>query len=267
MENQDQLLACPKETYNCRSWESSDYTISKLIVKEGDMCLSPPRIGCSGQFKIDTSSISLTGVEWENLNTNLELSQYLYKNSLIDHNEQNSEKPSLLGKFRIGLGDTDIDRFIEQALRTMYPGEKSELSLRLKLNMAKRKHLVKLLDTQTDSIENHDTYHWITIQLTWELMEADYRNRPAIYSWRTMDKYSEAKQLYDSAITLFQVTIFLCLITLNPSRLKDCNNVVDNISYNIQTLFTDPEPSLYGCIFVLPPSIEPLLYYSTCIYN
>ena len=226
MENQDQLLACPKETYNCRSWESSDYTISKLIVKEGDMCLSPPRIGCSGQFKIDTSTISLTGVEWENLNTNLELSQYLYKNSLIDHNEQNSEKPSLLGKFRIGLGDTDIDRFIEQALRTMYPGEKSELSLRLKLNMAKRQHLVKLLDTQTDSIENHDTYHWITIQLTWELMEADYRNRPAIYSWRTMDKHSEAKQLYDSAITLFQVTIFLCLITLNPSRY----NVVNNIS-------------------------------------
>ena len=38
MENQDQILVCPKETYNCRSWESSDYTISKLIVKEGDIC-------------------------------------------------------------------------------------------------------------------------------------------------------------------------------------------------------------------------------------
>ena len=94
MENQDQLLVYPKETYNCRSWESSDYTISKLIVKEGDMCLNPPRIGCSGKFKIDTSSISLTGVEWEKLNTNPELSQYLNKNSLIDHNELNSEKSS-----------------------------------------------------------------------------------------------------------------------------------------------------------------------------
>ena len=218
MENQDQQLVCPKEIYNCRSWESSDYTISKLIMKEGDMCLSPPRIGCSGQFKIDTSSISLTGVEWEKLNANQELSQYLYKNSLIDHNEQDSEKPSVVGKFRIGLGDTDIDRSIEQVLRTMYPGEKSELSLRLKLNMAKRKHLVKLLDIQTDSINNLDTYHWITIQLTWELMKADYKNKPAIYAWRTMDKLSEAKQLYESAITLFQVKTFLFRITLSPGE-------------------------------------------------
>ena len=226
MENQDQLLVCPKETYNCRSWESSDYTISKLIVKEGDMCLSPPRIGCRGQFQIDTSSISLTGVEWEKLNTNPELSQYLNKDSLIDHNEQNSEKPSLVGKFRIGLGDTDIDRSIEQVLRTMYPGEKCELSLRLKLNMAKRKHLVKLLDTQTDSIKNLDTYHWITIQLTLELIEADYKNRPAIYAWRTMDKLSEAKQLYDSAITLFQVKKFLSYnINSFPAGDNESNNI------------------------------------------
>ena len=81
------------------------------------------------------------------------------------------------GTFRIGLGDTDFDRSLEELLRTMYPGEKSDVSVRLNLDMTKRQHLLELLDSKiTNNSTNTPLNHWVTLQITLKLKQEGYDN-------------------------------------------------------------------------------------------
>ena len=105
-----------------RHWESVGFAISKLVLSEGDMSQSSPRLGCAGTFEIKTSSISVTGIDWQKINQCLELSRYFNSNYFM--NSVDSCKDISYGQFKIGHGDTDLDRLLEELLCSMYPGKK-----------------------------------------------------------------------------------------------------------------------------------------------
>lgn len=190
-----------QNTNEFRHWESGDFSVSKLVRVEGDMNLNPPRLGCCGQFEVEESSISLTGFEWDQIQSNQKLSRYYNKECLVEKESASGKNPRMVGNFRIGLGDTDLDRSLEETLRTMYPGEKSEVSVRLNLDMTKRQHLVELLESKSEETAFN---HWVTLQITLKLRQEGYHNRPAIYNWHYMEKTKEAHKVYLSAVKLFQ---------------------------------------------------------------
>ena len=204
------ISSIPEQNTNeSRYWESGDFSVSKLVRVEGDMNLNPPRLGCSGQFEIEKSSISSTGFEWDQIQSNQKLSRYYNKEFLIEKVYASSKNPSMIGDFRIGLGDTDFDRSLEEILRTMYPGEISDVSVRLNLDMTKRQHLLELLASKMAN--NGEKTHWVTLQITLSLRQEGYHNRPAIYNWHYMEKTKEAHQVYLCAAKLFQVPIPLSI--------------------------------------------------------
>ena len=200
----DTYLSEPKSGSSSRHWESVDFSVTKLVQVEGDMSQSPPRIGAYGHFEVEINSISISGIEWNNVQSNLELSRY-YNKDVLKESENERNEVFLVGAFRIGHGDTDIDRALEDVLQTMYPGEKSEVSLRLNLDLRKRHHLLKVLDAQIKQKQPDNHIHWITFQFTCELLHTGYKNRPALYHWSNKEKVTEAQTVYHSAVTLYQV--------------------------------------------------------------
>ena len=144
------------------------------------------------------------------IQSNLKLSSYCNKNCLIDEDNAPRENPNIVGNFRIGLGDTDLDRSLEDILRTMYPGEISDVSVRLNLDLTKRQHILELVDSKKENkSEETALNHWITLHMTLCLRHEGYANRPAIYNWHYMEKTKEANKVYLCAVKLFQVLIEL----------------------------------------------------------
>lgn len=219
-----------------RNWESGDFSISKLVLTEGDMSLSPPRLGCCGQFEVKTNSISTTGITWEKIESHLELSRYLNKKLVSEYSSTNTNEPCVASKFRIGLSETDLDRAIEEVIKTMYPGEESDVSLRLCLDMTKRRHLKELIDIKIQHQKGYDlSEHWITMQLTIQLIPG-CENVPPIYKWTSMEKITEAQLVYDTAVKLFKAqrifdafwlfrqALVLCYIIASMIEIQDNAN-------------------------------------------
>ena len=115
---QPSINAIERSANEYRHWESNDFSMSKVVRVEGDMNYNSPRLGCSGQFEVEKGSISITGFEWDEIQSNLMLSSYYDNNCLIDKENASRENPSIVGNFRIGLGDTDLDRSLEELLQT-----------------------------------------------------------------------------------------------------------------------------------------------------
>ena len=161
---------------NPRHWETVGFAISKLVLIEGDMSHPSPRLGCTGDFEIKTTTISVTGVDWIKLNSSIELSRYLNTNHMNKSNDPT--KDASMGKFRIGHADTDIDRLLEDLICSMYPGEKSEASLRLCIDLHHRQYLKEILDLNSDkNNEIDDQQQWITMQFTIKLVPESVKNR------------------------------------------------------------------------------------------
>ena len=197
-----------EETHDTRHWESVGFAISKIVIFEGDMSLALPRYGCSGEFEINTSSISVTGLEWNEVKSHIELSRY-YNTQYFKESEDSTEDVTL-GQFRIGNGDTDIDRSLEELLCSMYPGEKSEVSFRMCLDMRRRQHLLKILNIELNNKAIDNTcQHWITLQFTLRLVPEKLKYKEPIYCWNSMNKIEEAQAIYESAIKLFQVCYYI----------------------------------------------------------
>ena len=201
-------LSDHKSGSNFRHWESVDFSISKLVQVEGDMSQGTPRLGAYGKFEVAANSISFSGIEWHNVQSNPEISRYYNKDILKEYDNVSDKEACLVGPFSIGRGDTDIDRSLEDVLQTMYPGEKSEVSVRINLDMSKRQHLLKLLDAQIEQKKPENCIdHWITFQFTCKLLPEGYDNSLALYDWTVVEKVTEAQMVYESAVTLFQVQI------------------------------------------------------------
>ena len=186
-----------------RHWESVGYGISKIVVSEGDMSLTLPRYGCNGNFEVTTSSISMTGLEWNKVKSHIELSRY-YNNQFFKESE-GSNKDVTVGQFRIGHGDTDLDRSLEELLCSMYPGEKSDVSLRMCIDLSQRQHLLNILDIDLKQKPTDVCKQWITHQFTLRLVPEKLEYKEPIYRWSSMGKIEEAQTIYESAIKLFQV--------------------------------------------------------------
>ena len=187
-----------------RHWESVGFAVSKLVLSEGDMSQSSPRLGCAGTFEIKTSSISVTGIDWQKINQCLELSRYYNSNHFM--NSVDSCKDISYGQFRIGHGDTDLDRLLEELLCSMYPGEKSEISFRVCIDLHKHPHLSTVFHSYLeDTSDKEARQHWLTLQFVLTLIPEAMKNKSQIYLWSVDEKMNEASELYESAVKLFKL--------------------------------------------------------------
>jgi len=210
---------------NPRHWETVGFAISKLVLIEGDMSHPSPRLGCTGEFEIKTNTISVTGVDWIKLNSSIELSRYLNTKYIDMSNDPT--KDASMGKFRIGHADTDIDRLLEDLICSMYPGEKSEASLRLCIDLHHRQYLRDILDLNSDkNNEIDDQQQWITMQFTIKLVPESVKNKSPIYLWSAMEKLEEGKELYKLAVELFQVRRYYDAFTFFRQAMTLCQLIL-----------------------------------------
>ena len=216
---------------NNRHWESVGFAISKLVLSEGDMSQSSPRIGCAGTFEIKTSSISVTGIDWQKINQCLELSQYFNSNYFM--NSDDSCKDISYGQFRIGHGDTDLDRLLEELLCSMYPGEKSEISFRICIDLHKHPHLSNVFDSYLENTSDKETIqHWITLQFILTLIPEAMKNKSQIYLWSLDEKMNEACELYESAVKLFKVRRYYDAFVFFQKAITLCQFIILSRSKN-----------------------------------
>ena len=216
---------------NNRHWESVGFAISKLVLSEGDMSQSSPRIGCAGTFEIKTSSISVTGIDWQKINQCLELSRYFNSNYFT--NSDDSCKDISYGQFRIGHGDTDLDRLLEELLCSMYPGEKSEISFRICIDLHKHPHLSNVFDSYLENTSDKETrQHWITLQFILTLIPEAMKNKSQIYLWSLDEKMNEASELYESAVKLFKVRRYYDAFVFFQKAITLCQFIILSRSKN-----------------------------------
>jgi len=215
-----------------RHWESVGFAISKLVLLEGDMSQSSPRLGCPGTFEIRTSSISVTGIDWQKINQCLELSRYYNGNYFM--NSADSSKDISYGQFRIGHGDTDLDRLLEELLCSMYPGEKSEISFRICIDLHKNPHLSNVFDSYLEKTSDKETkQHWLTLQFVLTLIPEAMKNISPIYLWSLEEKMNEASELYESAVKLFKAKRYYDAFVFFRKAITLCQFIILSRSKNI----------------------------------
>ena len=216
---------------NNRHWESVGFAISKLVLSEGDMSQSSPRVGCTGTFEIKTSSISVTGIDWQKINQCLELSRYYNSNHFM--NSVDSCKDISYGQFRIGHGDTDLDRLLEELLCSMYPGEKSESSFRICIDLHQHPHLSNVFDSYLEKTsEKESRQHWLTLQFVLTLIPDGMKNKSQIYLWSLDEKMNEASEQYESAVKLFKVRRYYDAFVFFRKAITLCQFIIISRSKN-----------------------------------
>ena len=167
-----------------RVWESSDFTVTKIITLEGDRRQDRPRFGATGQVVISGLSCS-GGIGIEELTDDFFYSKYFNKN----HS----------GEVQIGNADSEVDKTLERCIRSMYPGEKCEAAMRVRFDLAKN---LKSLSAEPSKPEL-----WIEIEC--KLFLESLLNAQPIFKWYPETKFEKAKEANSAAVRLFKTQRFL----------------------------------------------------------
>eukprot|EP00096_Caligus_rogercresseyi_P010782 TRINITY_DN4029_c0_g1_i2.p1 TRINITY_DN4029_c0_g1~~TRINITY_DN4029_c0_g1_i2.p1 ORF type:complete len:251 (+),score=72.99 TRINITY_DN4029_c0_g1_i2:103-855(+) len=151
-----------------RHWENVDYSISKIVQTEGRTELDCPRFGCRVQVSFE-SPPDISGLPESKRGKHL------------------SESPS--SSFIIGMGDNEVDRNVEDAVKSMYLGEKSDFSLRVKIENKE--------ESEKEAI-------WGQIEVSISL--DDVQEIEPLHKWPKEDKQAFAHNLYSSGSSLFKAS-------------------------------------------------------------
>jgi len=162
-----------------KHWESSDYTITKNVLKEGDLDTWRPRQGATGEIEIVLNSVS--GIDQNILQNDSKTSKYFQTKDGGERRE-----------FFLGSADTEVDRTLEKCLQNFLVGEKSQVTMRslIEPDLNRKK-------TQVDSEPV-----WVIIDCTLSLLTL--LNADPIYKWFPQTKLSKAREAHSAGVKLFQ---------------------------------------------------------------
>jgi len=168
-----------------KHWESSDYTITKIVSKEGDLGTWRPRQGATGEIEILLKSVS--GIDEKILKNDTAVSQYF-------QTKEDGERR----EFEIGSADTEVDRTVEKCLQNFLVGEKSQVTMRSLIEPDLNRKKVEVVDTEPVWVIIDCSIHLVT------LLNAD-----PIYKWFPQTKLSKAREAHSGGVKLFQEQRYL----------------------------------------------------------
>lgn len=196
---EDQVVETPKRTESeqgsrtsasClpdhrRLWESSDFTITKTVVEEGEADSWKPRFGATGEARLELLAIS--GIPQDQL-TCTTLSRF-FLNSIQTRGELRN---IFEASFSIGTAETEIDRQIERCIETCYPGQVAQFTLRV------------LLEPERNGGSGAEASErdWITLEFELKLMSL--LNAEPIYKWFNETKLTKAREFHSAGVRLFK---------------------------------------------------------------
>ncbi len=164
-----------------RVWESPDYCVTKVVLEEGDLNNPLPRFGAA--CAVSAEEVSCSGaVDLTRLKSDSAVSKHLSKKG------QNEDDDGL---WVVGMGDTEVDRTLERCLQTMRVGERSECSIRAKIDADK--NCVQGLSSADG---------WVHVEC--ELRLDRCINADPIYKWYAETKLDKAKEANADAVALFK---------------------------------------------------------------
>jgi len=206
-----------------KNWESPDYTISKILVKEGDLTAWRPRTGATGEMRLIVKSV--TGVDKSQLmssttvdksqlvsNTTVDKSQLMSSTTISNYFSQLNEDKEDGGKqktsettnvieFLIGSAETEVDRTLEKCLQSFLPGEVSLVTMRSLIEPA--------LNTKVTQLKPSLSRESVWVILECELELASLLNAEPVYKWFPQTKLSTARDCHSAGVRLFQEQRYL----------------------------------------------------------
>jgi len=219
-----------------KNWESPDYTISKILVKEGDLTAWRPRTGATGEMRLIVTSV--TGVDKAQLmssttvvksqlmsgttvdkaqlmsSTTVDKSQLLSRTNISNYFSQlkedeedgggkrkTSESTKVI-EFLIGSAETEVDRTLEKCLQSFLPGEVSHVTMRSLVEPALNTKVTPQLQS---SLSREPV--WVIIEC--ELDLASLLNAEPVYKWFPQTKLSMARDSHSAGVRLFQEQRYL----------------------------------------------------------
>jgi len=163
-------------------WESTDFTITKTVLEEGERNEWQPRFGSTGT--VDIEILEVTGIPQEELCSNRLLSKYL------------AECPSI--QFSIGSADTEVDRQLERCIQACYPGQYAQFGMRV------------LLEPEYNSkmkVQENAEPEWISVEF--KLRLESLLNAEPIFKWFNETKLTKARDFHGTGVKLFKEQRYL----------------------------------------------------------
>lgn len=170
-----------------RYWESSDFTITKTVLEEGELDSWKPRFGSTGEVRLELSTVS--GLPLDQLSC-LNISKYFLNPApALTEDLRNVFDAS----FCIGAGETEIDRQVERCIQTCYPGQVAQFTLRVLLEPE--------LNGGSGTVSSIEP-EWII--LDFELTLTSLLNADPIYKWFNETKLAKAREFHSAGVRLFK---------------------------------------------------------------
>ncbi|TRY72504.1 hypothetical protein TCAL_09543 [Tigriopus californicus] len=168
------------ETPRTRHWESQDFTVSKVVLQEGNLHQDLPRFGANLEVKL--ADISVSGITLSELTHDFFFSKFFNTN----HS----------GQILLGDSDSEIDRCLEKCLSSMYPGERCQAAMRIHFDIQKNKR---------EPVELKEV--WVDIECQVHLESV--LNAQPLDKWHAETKLEKAKEINEAAVRLFKTQRYL----------------------------------------------------------
>lgn len=168
-----------------KHWESSDYTITKNVTKEGDLDTWRPRQGATGEIEVTLNSVS--GIDQNILENDPSVSRYFQIKAAGGRRE-----------FEIGSADTEVDRTVEKCLQSFLVGEIGHVTMRSLIEPDLNKKKAEVADTEPV---------WIIIDCIINLVTL--LNADPVYKWFPQTKLSKSRDAHSAGVKLFQQQRYL----------------------------------------------------------
>jgi tetratricopeptide (TPR) repeat protein len=210
-----------------RHWESSDYSVSKVVLRRGDGSADRARFGATATVRIHEIISCSEGFDIKN---DLSVSKYLHT--------------SYSGEFQIGDADTNLDRVLERCVSAMEQGEECDAALRVPLEVKKN---CMAVESESESV-------WIHVELRLSLEKL--LNATPIYQWFPETKLDKARDLSAGAVRLFKAHRhadafhkFRMALTLLTFALDDAKNLSEELAAEAEDLRMACYSNLAACHF------------------
>jgi len=168
-----------------KHWESSDYTITKTVLKEGDLDTWRPRQGATGEVEVTLTSVS--GIEQNILENDPRISRYFQIQDVGGRRE-----------FELGSADTEVDRTFEKCLQSFFVGEIGQVTMRSLIEPHLNGRKNEVLDIEPV---------WIIIDCSINLVTL--LNADPVYKWFPQTKLSKSREAHSAGVKLFQQQRYL----------------------------------------------------------